>query len=131
MDGVYRTGFGNLQVLDRPEGEDARTLYNLTIDSDNNISLQAEAVDYECVERDPQWGIELKFRKHLSPAQGGKVRIFLDEQMVDFSRPVTLTVNGKEQFRGMVNQTDEDLRDSCVEFGDPRRLFSASLTAIF
>lgn len=128
MDGVYRSGFGNLQVLARPEGE--RTLYDVTID-DNNITLQTQSVDYECIERDPHWGIELKFRKHLSPAKGGKVRIFLDEKMVDFSRPVTLTVNGKEQFSGMVSPTDDDLRDSCAEFGDPRRLFSASVTAIF
>ena len=129
MDGAYRSGFGNLQVLERPEGE--RTLYDLTIDNDNNISLKADAVDYECIERDPQWGIELKFRKHFSPAKGGKVRIFLDETMVDMSRPVTLTVNGVEQFRGMVSPTDDDLRESCREFGDPRRLFSASVTAIF
>lgn len=131
MDGLYRTGFGNLQVVERPGGEDARTLYNLEIDNDNNITLQVESVEYECVELDPHWGIELKFHKKLSPAQGGKVRVFLDETMVDFNRPVTLTVNGKEQFRGMVSPTDDDLRDSCEEFGDPRRLFSASLTAIF
>ena len=131
MHGAHRSGFGNLQVLARQAGEDVRTLYDMGIDNDNNINLQVQSVEYEYVERDPQWGIELKFRKHFSPVTDGKIRIFLDETMVDFSRPVRLTVNGKERFCGMVSPTDDDLRDSCEEFGDPRRLFSASLTVIF
>lgn len=131
MDGRYRSGFGNLKVLKRSNADDsARTVYDMAIE-DNVVRLDARLVKYECVERDPHWGIELKFKKHYSPVDAGEVRVFLDETMVDFSRPVRLVVNGVEQFCGLLTPTTDDLRDSCAEFGDPRRLFPASLTAIF
>ncbi|MDE7110909.1 MAG: hypothetical protein K2O38_03300 [Muribaculaceae bacterium] len=131
MDGRYRSGFGNLQVIRRSNhDESTRTVYDFEVE-DNQIRLDARLVSYECVERDSRWGMPIKFAKHYVPVDSGAVRIFLDETMVDFSCPVTLTVNGREQFSGMVFPTVEDLHDSCAEFGDPRRLFPASLTAIF
>lgn len=128
MDGIYRTGFGNLQVIERSNvDESERTFYDLSIDEDNNITLNVNLVAYECTEIDPHWGIELKFSKHTRPATSGEVVIFLDEQMVDLSRPVRLTVNGRERFNGPVELCWEALRASCREFGDPTRLFPASL----
>lgn len=131
MDGRRRDAFGNLKIIERPkEAEGERTRYDLKID-DNNVNLTINTVTYTCTERDPHWGIELKFDKKLRPATGGQVKIYLDENMVDFSRPVRLTVNGREQFNGLLTPSESTLRDSAADFGDPTRLFPSSLIIIF
>ncbi|MDE7387752.1 MAG: hypothetical protein K2M97_00710, partial [Muribaculaceae bacterium] len=127
MDGQYRTGFGNIQVIERSNPDNStRTHYDLRI-ADNVVNLDAALVTYTCTQKDPHWGIELKFDKNYAPATTGSVRIFLDENMVDFSKPVTLIVNGKRQFRGKLALSETDLRRSCEEFSDPRRLYPASV----
>lgn len=129
MDGRYRTGFGNIQVLERSNANDStRTRYELEI-ADNVVRLDVQLVSYVCTELDPHWGIELKFDRRYTPATTGRVRVFLDENMVDFSKPVTLIVNGKQQFHGKLRLTEDDLRRSCAEFGDPLRLYPASVEA--
>ncbi|MDE6033386.1 MAG: hypothetical protein K2G15_05435 [Muribaculaceae bacterium] len=121
MDGRRRDSFGNLKIISRPEeAEGQRTRYDLDI-HDNEISLTVNTVTYTCTERDPHWGIELKFQKEMHPARGGKVKIYLDERMVDLSRPVRLTVNGQEQFNGLLTPSESTLRDSATDFGDPTR----------
>ncbi|MDE6535620.1 MAG: hypothetical protein K2K82_06375 [Muribaculaceae bacterium] len=129
MDGRRRNAFGNLKIIERPEeGEGERTRYDLEIDNENNVNLTISTVTYTCTERDPHWGIELKFDKKLRPATGGQVKIYLDENMVDFSHPVRLTVNGREQFNGLLTPSESTLRESAADFGDPTRLFPAALT---
>lgn len=128
MDGQRRDSFGNLKIIERPdEAEGERTRYDLDI-TGNDINLTINTVTYLCTERDPHWGIELKFHKEMRPAKGGSVKIYLDETMVDLSRPVRLTVNGLEQFNGLLTPSESTLRDSAADFGDPTRLFPAALT---
>lgn len=54
-----------------------------------------EDVHYTTVERDPVYGIELKFARHYTPARGGSFTLYLDEHLVDLSQPVKVVVNGK------------------------------------
>lgn len=126
MDGVHRTGFYNLQVLERPDA-DKRTRYDMDING-NNINLTVQNVTYTTTETDSKWGIALKFDRSYAPATSGRVKIYLNSRLVDLSRPVSVTVNGKKVFAGKLNATLDNMLESCAEYHDPRRVFPASVT---
>ena len=124
MDGRRRSGFYNLQVLVRPSEQ--RTYYEMTI-KDNVITMNINDVEYTTVERDQRWGIEMKFNRRYQQSKGGKLRIYLNEQLVDMSKPVTLIVNGKQLYHGNIKPTLQDMVNSCMEYFDPYRIFPASI----
>ncbi|MEG0499583.1 MAG: hypothetical protein RR550_00495, partial [Rikenellaceae bacterium] len=127
MDGVYRTGFYNIFVKERSNDDfNSRTYYEMKIE-DNNISLKVDLVNYKATEIDPRWGIELKSEKIYTPATKGKVVIYLNEKLVDLTKKVVLTVNGKEAFRGKVKLELQNVVNSCAIFFDPKRLFPAAI----
>ena len=127
MDGRYRDGFYNLAVKERSnEGTDERTYYEWSIE-DNHVDLKAQVVKYKAVEVDPRWGIELKFARSYRPATTGRVVIYLCDELVDLSREVTVSVNGREVFRGMVRPSVKDMVNSCALFFDPARIYPASV----
>ncbi len=77
MDGIYRTGFYNLYVKERSDEEGkSRTYYEMNI-SGNDISLKVNEVVYEVIEKDPRWGIEMKFAKKYVQAHKGKKLSFI------------------------------------------------------
>jgi len=43
------------------------------------------------------------------------------------SREVTVSVNGREVFRGMVRPSVKDMVNSCALFFDPARIYPASV----
>lgn len=124
MDGRYRKGFYNL-LAGEPAG-DGRTYYELLING-NELSLQVSEVTYQTTETDPRWGIEMKFTKSHTPATRGKVTIFLCPELVDLSKTITLTVNGKQVFKGKVKPELRHLVTSCAAFFDPARLYPAAI----
>ena len=124
MDGRHRSGFYNLQVLVRPSEQ--RTYYEMTI-KDNVITMNINDVEYTTIEKDQRWGIEMKFNRSYKQSKGGKLRIYLNEQLVDMSKAVTLIVNGKQLYRGNVKPTLQDMINSCMEYFDPYRIFPASI----
>ncbi len=127
MDGLYRKGFYNLAVVERSnDNEENRTYYEMNI-NDNKIDLKAEIVTYNCIETDPRWGIQLKFEKKHQPATKGKIIIYLNEQLVDLNREITLIVNGKEMYKGIVIPELRHLINSCATFFDPERLYPAAI----
>ena len=91
------------------------------------MSLKVDEVTYRTIEKDPKWGIELKFAKTYAPAARGKVTIYLCPELVDLSKPVTLTVNGHTVFQGRVKPDVKHLVNSCATFFDPQRLYPAAL----
>lgn len=123
MDGRHRRGFYNLLVEERPAD---RNCYRMTIDG-NVIRLTVDNVEYETTEKDPHWGIELKFRRHRKPAAKGRWRIYLNDSLVDMNRPVTVYLNGSKVFEGKVKATLQDMISSCREFFDPCRIYPASV----
>lgn len=125
MDGRFRDGFHNIQVLAR-SGDNVRTRYEMRI-SGNSVTLDVDDVTYETVETDPMYGIEMKFSKSYAPAAGGKVRIYFNDRMIDPSEEVVLTVNGKEAFKGMLEADIDNIVNSCALFFDPERLFPYSV----
>lgn len=127
MDGIYRRGFYNLYVKEQSGDEGKlRTYYEMNI-SGNDISLKVENVVYEVTEKDPKWGIEMKFAKKYSQAHRGKVVIYLCDELVDLSKKVTLTVNGKRVFEGKVKADLKNMVNSCAAFFDPRRIYPAAI----
>ncbi|MBD5256454.1 MAG: hypothetical protein HDS50_02335, partial [Bacteroides sp.] len=56
-----------------------------------------------------------------------KLRIYLDENLVDLSKPVIITVNGNKKFEGTVSTDRRTMTESLAFFFDPRRIFPASV----
>lgn len=128
MDGIYRKGFYNLAVVERSNRQPGeRTVYTLHTEN-NRIDLTVRNVTYQTTEKDPHWGIGLKFQRTYTPAQTGKIRIYLSPELVDLDRKVTVYVNGKKAFEGKARLCVDDLINSCLTFTDPERLFPASIS---
>lgn len=127
MDGLYRDGFYNLAVKERSNNDDtSRTYYEMNI-QDNNITLKVDLVTYKATEIDPQWGIQLKFDKTYQPATKGKVIIYLCDELLNLDKEITLTINGKEVFKGKVKPELKHIVNSCATFFDPARLYPAAI----
>lgn len=128
MDGRHRNGFYNLQVIYRPASTDAdaRTYYEMNIKG-NTIDMKVSDVKYETVERDSIWGIELKFARHYHPSTSGKIKIYLNDNLADMSKPIKIIINGKTAFEGKVKADIKDMANSCVAYFDPCRIYPASV----
>ena len=126
MDGRYRKGFYNLAIVKRSNDDaSSRTHYELII-NDNNISLTVDLVTYETIERHSS-GVEMKFSRTYTPATKGKVIIYLSPELIDLNKEITLTVNGKQTFKGRVEPELRHLVNSCATFFDPARLYPAAI----
>ena len=55
----------------------------------------------------------------------GRVRIYLNQDLVDLSQPVTVNVNGAQKFSGTVGLSGQTVVETCALFFDPLRLFPA------
>ncbi len=131
IDGRHRRGFYNLMVERMPAADttpeaERRVRYDMTVDG-NTVRLDVRQVYYATTERDSLWGIELRFDRTYKPATSGRLRLFLDERLVDMSRPVTVIVNGQRVFSGRLRPNVADMALSCATFFDPLRLFAASV----
>ena len=67
----------------------------------------------------------MKFERDYKPAAQMAFRLYLDETMIDFYRPVTVTVNGRTVFEGKVRPNLNAMLASVATFYDPRRIFPA------
>ncbi len=127
MDGRHRNGFYNIYVNERPDKADnTRTYYEMSIQGDT-INVKVSTVTYDILQRDPNWGIEMKFKKSYKPATSGKFTIYLNEQLVDLKVPVTVIVNGKQVFQGKVKANVKNMVNSCATFFDPYRIYPAAV----
>ncbi|WP_286085277.1 hypothetical protein [Duncaniella freteri] len=128
MDGRYRDGFYNLYVNERSNAdESARTYYEMDIVG-NTVNLTAQTVTYTATEIDPRWGIALDFKREYAPATSGSVTIYLNDSLVDLSKPVIVIVNGKKVFKGKLKMRMENIVNSCARYYDPSRLYPAAVT---
>ena len=91
----------------------------------NHVDLRISNVAYTTVQKGPQWGIEMKFKRTDTEATGGKLRLYLCEQLADLSKPVVITINGKEAFTGKVKPSLQSMLNSCMEYFDPCRIYPA------
>ena len=125
MDGITRKGFYNLYVEEDPRGTFTYRIYYMMDIVGNDIDLSVQKTVYNTTES--QDGIELKFKKFYSKLSRGKIRIYLNNNLVDLTKPVTVKANGKLLFSGMVQPNVRDIVNSCATFFDPERVFPASI----
>lgn len=83
MDGRYRDGFYNLQIVERSDTSlGSRTRYIMKIEH-NTVYLSVDVVTYQTSEMDSIWGIPLKFNKSYQKAQLGKLILYLSDNLVN------------------------------------------------
>ena len=127
LDGQFRKGFYNIAIRERAtDKKNLRTRYDMNI-QDNVVDLQVQEVVYEAATREPKWGIPITFNKHYSTADKGAITLYLCEQMVNFDQEVTVKVNGKELFKGMVTPSLQAMVSSCDCFFDPERVYPVAI----
>lgn len=124
MDGRMRDGFYNIYVLSHPDGGRSRTYYRMSV-ADNAVTLTAERVAYTTTE--VLDGIEMAFSRTYTPVTDGKLLIYLGPELVDLSREVTLTVNGRQVFKGILSANRKHMVNSCAAFFDPDRIYPAAI----
>lgn len=124
MDGRRREGFYNLQVLRRSDAY--RQMYRMAIDG-QTVRLTVEDIAYTTTQLDSVWGIEMRFARTFTPSTTGKVRLYLSEELVDLTQPVTVYLNGRKVFHGRLDLDERWLHESLKLFGDPRRIFPAAV----
>ncbi|MDE6371016.1 MAG: hypothetical protein K2K92_05960, partial [Duncaniella sp.] len=138
LDGRFRTGFYNLHEIESPIEETPsrasttpeRAYYMMDIDKANNlVNLRAYKVHYEDKEYWSGYGssIVTESERSLTPATSGKVRVYLNNDLVDLSKPVTIKCNGKEVYNDTPKATVANMVNSCAEFYDPARVYPASV----
>lgn len=130
MDGWYRNGFYNLYVSQRSNpDEQSRTYYQLDIDG-NNIDVKVDLVTYKVAKEDKRFGfsIGVLFDKTYVPATSGIFTIYLNDQLIDLSKKVNLTVNDKKVFSGKLMLDIKNVVNSCTRYFDRSRLYPAAIT---
>lgn len=131
MDGIHRKGFYNIAIHE-PENVDpsTRTRYDVTI-QDNVVTLDVKDVKYQCTEVDPRFGIEKRFAKTYAPlSRKIGVTLYLCDELVDFSRPVTVMVNGRKAYRGKLKPSLGAMTTSLLCFNDPLRVFPTAVEIV-
>ena len=127
MDGIYRRGFYNIAVhhRDTTQGNE-RTRYEMTI-KNNTIHLTINRITYEIIEREFRWNIPIKHTKHYTPATEAGITLYLSDEMVDFSKKVTLIVNGEQVYHDIMKPDVRHMMNSCATFFDPERVYAVGI----
>jgi hypothetical protein len=63
----------------------------------------------------------------LVPAQGLKLRLWLHESLIDFSKPLSVRINGKKVWNGKITASVKAMVESLQRNGDPQRIYPACL----
>lgn len=127
LDGKFRNGFYNLAVRERATDDlKLRTRYDVTI-KNNVVDMEIKKVEYEATYREPNWDIPITFAKHYSAIGKGAVTVYLNGELVDLSKDVTVNVNGKQLFKGMVVPSLQAMVSSCQCFFDPERVYPVGI----
>ncbi|WP_286532838.1 hypothetical protein [Duncaniella freteri] len=128
MDGNWRKGFFNIQVTRRSiPAQCERVYYEMDIEG-NNITMRVNGVHYQTtdISDNPyQYSddLVLNFNRHYATATSGEFKVYLNNDLVDLSKPVTLTVNGKKVFNGKLQPNLADMVNSTALFYDKERVY--------
>ncbi len=69
----------------------------------------------------------MRFNRSYTNAKDGRLRIYLNSELIDMNKPVTVIVNGKELYRKKVKANLQDMINSCTEYFDPYRVYPTSI----
>ena len=129
---AFRTGFYNLCVKERSTDDSddfVRSCYEMTIDG-NTVNLDVNVATIKpdnWTESEEGWKMNIGETKTYEKATKGRVVIYLNDRLVDLSKPVTVVVNGVKKFSGKLKPDLKNLVTSCAEYFDPARLYPASV----
>lgn len=127
----YRDAFYNLRIMESADDRSdpmRREAFEMKIDG-NTVNIKADIVTLTtCEPATPPTGeLKVGVSKTKTPATKGSLRIYLSDELVDLSKPVTINVNGKRRFQGKLKRNAATMAESCRLFFDPMRLFTASV----
>lgn len=127
----YRDSFYNLCILEPSDDRSddmSRTAYEMTI-TGNEVNITVNNVKLATNEpsRIPTGSINIGVEKTKTPATSGKLRVYLSDALVDLSQPVTIKINGKDKYNGVVETTTGNIIESIRTYYDPLRIFPASV----
>ena len=126
QDGIYREGFYNLFIPDGGKPSDRRQ-YEMTI-SGNVIDIKVSSVSYTPVQWAPEpYNNAVRYDRTSTTVSGGKIRIYLCDELVDLDQAVVVKVNGIEVFNGKLERRYETVVNSCAIYFDPSRLYTSSV----
>lgn len=125
MDGNWRKGFHNIQILRRDYANTTSRMYYEMDIEDNNIDMRVRSLYYNYTSQ--SGNLVLDFDRIYSTVVSGAFRIYLNNELVDLSREVTLTVNGKQIFKGVLQPTLENMVNSCALYFDRMRVYPVAL----
>lgn len=132
---AFRHGFYNLWVKERSTDDSddyVRSCYEMTIEG-NTVNLNVNVVTVkpsdwtEVNTEEESWKMNLGETKTFEKATSGKVVIYLNDELVDLSKPVTVNVNGERKFKGRVKLDMKNIIESCAGYFDPQRLYPAAV----
>lgn len=92
---------------------------------ENAIEIKAEATAGDAVYQSPDWAKALEDPGPLVPADGARLRLWLHESLIDFSKPLVIRVNGKILESRMVTMSLKAMVESIRRTGDPQRIYPA------
>ncbi|MCT3647159.1 hypothetical protein HZQ44_03090 [Elizabethkingia anophelis] len=101
-DGGYRKGFGYVRLdgLNKIGGR-------------KSFEIKKEGNSYDITTKD------------IKGVVSGKISLYVDK--VDFSKPIVVTLNGKEVYNGNVKNSLGVMVESIALFGDPGRIYSSKI----
>jgi poly(3-hydroxybutyrate) depolymerase len=91
----------------------------------NAIDIKAEATAGDATYQSPDWAKHLEDPGKLVPADGAKLRLWLHESLIDFSKPLIVRINGKEVSNGKITASMRTMVESLQRSGDPNLIYPA------
>lgn len=95
--------------------------------ANNTIEIKAEATAVDAKYQSPDWQQALADPGPLVPANGLKLRLWLHESLIDFSKPLIVKINGKEMSNSKITPGLKAMMESLQRHGDPQRIYPACL----
>ncbi len=96
----------------------------------NQISIDATATVNDEKVQFADWQQELTDQGEVTSASGLKLRVWLDEKLLDLSKPVKVMVNGMEVATVKPKLSTKTMVWSMKEFGDPKRIYASKLEVV-
>lgn len=125
MYGRHRDCFYNIRVNETSaENDKQRTCYEFSCE-ENTINLTVKNVTYTATLTHAN--IEFLFSKEYSSVNKGNITIYLNEELFDLKKPITILLNGKKIFKGKVKPSLDTMVESCALYYDPERIFPAAI----
>ncbi len=126
LDGERRTDFSWLSLAERPVRD---TLITAAINrGDNQVVVTAMINPPGVNDESPVYNTSTPEPvANRIPYTGNTLTVHLDDEMLDLSKPVSVVVNGREAFSGVVGRKTSHLADDIARHGDPGRVWPARI----